>query len=415
MRIRVYPAKNLEGSVSAPPSKSYTHRALFIALLTNGETKILNMLDSADTRASMRAIKAFGATMKNTIVKGVEKPTEPNNIINCGDSGTTIRFAASVASLVNGLTILTGSASLRRRPMKPLENALKQLGIHVISRGGNPPLVITGGNLKSNYIEIDGSISSQFVSGLLIISPIIGLTIHVIGKMVSRPYVDMTIQTMKAFGVNVKEKNSTFIIEKQSYKPTTFTIPGDYSSAAFLMAIGSLLGNVKILNLRPDDVQADRAFVDILKEMGAKVVIGSNYIEVEKASLEGIEIDCSNTPDIVPILSVLGAYAHGKTIIKGVAHLRFKESDRIKTVSKNLKLMGARVEDGPDYIKIYGVSKLKGAILNSFGDHRIAMAFTVAALAAEGPSIIKGMESIIDSYPSFLEHVKMLGGNIEVI
>ncbi len=181
------------------------------------------------------------------------------------------------------------------------------------------------------------------------------------------------------------------------------------------MAIGSLLGNVKILNLRPDDVQADRAFVDILKEMGAKVVIGSNYIEVEKASLEGIEIDCSNTPDIVPILSVLGAYAHGKTIIKGVAHLRFKESDRIKTVSKNLKLMGARVEDGPDYIKIYGVSKLKGAILNSFGDHRIAMAFTVAALAAEGPSIIKGMESIIDSYPSFLEHVKMLGGNIEVI
>jgi 3-phosphoshikimate 1-carboxyvinyltransferase len=415
MRVKVYPVKSLEGTISAPPSKSYTHRALFIALLTNSESKILNMLHSADTKASMRAIKAFGGTIKDTIIKGVEKPIEPNNIINCGDSGTTIRFAASVASLVNGLTILTGSKSLRRRPMKPLEHALKQLGAHVFSRNGNPPLVILGGNIKSQEIEINGSVSSQFISGLLIISPIIGLTIHVTEKIVSRPYIDMTIQTMEAFGVKVKEENSTFIVEKQQYKPTIFTVPGDYSSAAFLMAAASLLGHVKILNLKQDDVQADKAFINILKEMGAKVIVGSNYVEIEKASLEGIEVNCSNTPDIVPVLSVLGAYARGKTIIKGIAHLRFKESDRIKTVSKNLKLMGAHVEEGPDYIKIYGNRKLRGAILNSFGDHRIAMAFIIAALAAGSPSIIKGVESIVDSYPLFIDHIKSLGGNIEVV
>lgn len=415
MKVKVYPAKNLEGTINAPPSKSYTHRALFIALLTNGETKVLNMLHSADTKASIRAIKAFGGTIKDTTIKGVEKPIEPNNIINCGDSGTTIRFAASVASLVNGLTILTGSKSLRRRPMKPLEHALKQLGVHIFSRNGNPPLAIFGGNIKSQEVEISGSVSSQFISGLLIISPIIGLTIHVTEKIVSRPYIDMTIQTMKAFGVKVKEENSTFTTEKQSYKPTTYTVPGDYSSAAFPMAAASLLGRVKILNLKQDDVQADKVFINILKEMGAKVTVGSNYVEIEKASLEGIEIDCSNTPDIVPILSVLGAYARGETIIKGIAHLRFKESDRIKTVCKNLKLMGAQVEEGPDYIKINGNRKLRGAVLKSFGDHRIAMTFIIAALAAEGPSIIKGVESIVDSYPSFLDHIKLLGGNIEVM
>lgn len=415
MRVKVYPAKYLEGTINAPPSKSYTHRALFIALLTNGETKILNMLKSADTNASVQAVKAFGGKVKNTAVTGVEKPIEPDNVINCRDSGTTIRFAASVASLVNGLTILTGSNSLRRRPMGPIEDALKQLGAFVVTRGGKPPLAIMGGRIISDNIEIDGSISSQFISGLLIISPKIGLTLSVIGKMISRPYINMTIRTMKSFGVNVKQDGATFIVEKQSYKPTTFIVPGDYSSAAFPLAIGSLLGHVRVLNLRSDDVQADKAFIDIIKKMGAKVTVGSEYVDVEKSSLEGVEIDCSDTPDIVPILSVLGAYAKGKTIIKGISHLRFKESDRIKTTSANLRRMGVEVKDGIDYIEIKGREKLKGTTLNSFGDHRIAMAFIVAALAAEGCSIIKGVESIVDSYPSFLDHVRMLGGNLEVM
>jgi 3-phosphoshikimate 1-carboxyvinyltransferase len=415
MKVKVYPARSIEGSVNAPPSKSYTHRALFTALLTNGESKILNMLNARDTKASIRAVRAFGGLVKGNIVRGVEKLEEPGNIINCGDSGTTIRFAASVASLIDGLTILTGSKSLRRRPMKPLEDALKQLGVQVFSRGGNPPLAIIGGNIKSLELEIVGSVSSQFISGLLIISPLLGLTIHVIGKVVSRPYIDMTIQTMKAFGVRVKEENSTFIIEKQQYKPTTFTVPGDYSSASFLMAVASLLGHVKISNLKQNDIQADKAIVDILKKMGAKVTVSSDYIEVEKGSLEGIEVDCSNTPDIVPVISVLGAYARNETIIRGIAHLRLKESDRIKTISKNLKLMGANVEEGTDYIKIKGGKRLRGAILNSFGDHRIAMAFIVAALAAETPSIIKGVEKIADSYPSFIDHIKLLGGRVEVM
>ncbi|MEM3833424.1 MAG: 3-phosphoshikimate 1-carboxyvinyltransferase [Thermoprotei archaeon] len=415
MRIKVYPAKYLEGIISAPPSKSYTHRALFIALLTDGETRILNMLNSADTNASMRAIRAFGGKIKNAVVMGVEKPVEPDNVINCRDSGTTIRFAASVASLVHGLTILTGSNSLRKRPMESLENALRQLGALVVTRKGRPPLAVMGGKNVSDNIEIDGSVSSQFISGLLIISPKIGLTINVVGKMVSKPYIDMTIRTMKSFGVTVKQHGTMFNVERQSYKPITFTVPGDYSSAAFLFAIGNLLGRVRVLNLKPDDVQPDKAFINIIKEMGAKVTIGSDYVDVEKNVLEGIEVDCSDMPDIVPILSVLGAYAKGRTIIRGISHLRFKESDRIKTTSENLRRMGVDVTNGVDYIEIKGREKLKGATLNSFGDHRIAMAFTVAALAAEGCSIIKGVESIVDSYPLFLDHIKILGGNIEVM
>ncbi|MGB9728301.1 MAG: 3-phosphoshikimate 1-carboxyvinyltransferase [Thermoprotei archaeon] len=415
MRIKVYPARYLEGVLSAPPSKSYTHRALFIALLTNGGSSILNMLNSADTNASMQAVRAFGGKIKNNVIIGVEKPIEPDNVINCKDSGTTIRFAASVASLVHGLTILTGSNSLRKRPMKPLENALGQLGALVVTRNGKPPLAIVGGKIVSDNIEIDGSVSSQFISGLLIISPKIGLTVNVVGKMISKPYIDMTIRTMKSFGVTVKQDGMMFTVERQPYKPTTFTVPGDYSSAAFLFAIGSLLGRVRVLNLKSDDVQADKMFINIIKEMGAKVSIGLDYVDVERGALEGIEVDCSDLPDIVPILSVLGAYAKGKTIIKGISHLRFKESDRIKTTSENLRRMGVDVKDGADYIEIKGREKLKGATLNSFGDHRIAMAFTVAALAAEGYSIIKGVESIVDSYPSFLDHVKILGGNIEVM
>jgi 3-phosphoshikimate 1-carboxyvinyltransferase len=413
MKVRIIPTSEIKGSVKAPSSKSFTHRAYFIALLTNGISEIIDPLKCSDTLATVKAVKAFGASVKGNFVKGVSYPKIPENIINCSGSGTTLRFATAVGSIVDGTTILTGSRSLRKRPLGSVE-VFNSLGARLTSRNSFPPVVIEGGRINRRHVIVDGSLSSQIVSGLLIVAPKIGLTLEV-ENLKSRPYVDMTIKVMEAFGGKVMMMTDhLFDVTGIPYKPTSFKIPGDYSSASFLMAAGALLGKVRVTNLDHDDVQADRKFIKVLKAMGATVIEEEKYVEVMKNSLSAIEFDATDCPDLVPIVSVLASCARGLTTIKNIGRLISKESNRIISISENLKKMGAEVTLQGESLLIKGKDRLKGAILNSYDDHRIAMAFTVAALAADGQSLLVDAQSVRKSYPDFFSHIAALGGNVAV-
>jgi len=416
MKALVLPSE-VCGRVTAPPSKSYTHRALFIGLLTKGKTSILNPLICEDTIASLLAVREFGAKASWNTIESYGMPREPRNIIDCKRSATTMRFAIAIASITEGLTILTGSESLRRRPMGDLLRALEKLGIKILSRGYKAPIAILGDidRLKGKEIEIEGSTSSQFISALLLVAPKVGLTIRVVGDVVSRPYIDITLRTLKLAGIEIEHENyRTFFIDTQEYKETTFKILGDYSSASFLLAAGALYGKVSIRGLDPQDVQGDRKIIDVLKEMGAKVRIYGKNIEVSSNQLEGVEFDCKDTPDLFPVISVLGCFAKGTTRITNVKRLKFKETERVNVMIQNLKKMKARVQLSGDSVLVRK-SELKGTLLNTEGDHRIAMALVIAALGAKGESVIEDVSCIKDSYPMFFDHLKRLNVNVRVI
>jgi 3-phosphoshikimate 1-carboxyvinyltransferase len=415
MKLIIHPS-SISGEVTAPPSKSFTHRALFLGLLSDGETRLYDPLISRDTLASMRAIKKFGAKGGWDAIIGRGEVYEPDSIIHCSRSATTIRFSTAVASLVKGLTILTGDRSLRRRPMTPILSALKQLGIKVYSRGGYAPIVVVGSDKLSARVRINGEVSSQFISGLLLAAPFIGLEINVEGRCRSRPYIDITIELMKTFGVSVeREEYSYFRVEKSTYKATKVDIPGDYSLAAALLVAGALYGYIRVRRLSSKSIQGDSLIIDILKEAGAHIYVGNDYIEVKKAGLNGVSVDCGDIPDLFPLISVLGAYAEGKTIVTGGGHLRYKESDRIRNMAINLGKMGVKLKERPDGLIIYGGRKLRGAVLNPHYDHRIAIALAIASIGAGEKSTILHPGCIADSYPSFISDLSRLGCRLEVI
>lgn len=393
--IEILPIKELSGKVEAPPSKSYTHRALFLALLSEGKTKIKNPLVCTDTIATLNAVKDFGAKGNWEFVEsdGKIKPA----LIDAIESGTTARISIAISALANGESIIDGRESLRKRPMKPLLRALGDLGIRTES-GGTLPVKVFGGKIKKNYVKIKGSISSQFITALLLLGAKVGLTIEVLDEIVSKPYLNMTLKALKWANVKVERENNVFHVY-EGIKSKSFSIPGDYSSASFFLAAGAIFGKVRVENLDRDDVQADKAIVKLLREFGANVKVRKNYVEVEKNELVGQEIDCKDFPDLFPILAVLGVYSKEKTVLKA-KHLRYKESDRIRNMTLNLAKMGAKVKELNDGLLIEG-GKLKGAILDPQGDHRVAMALTIAALGAKGKSTILNERCVEKSYPSF--------------
>lgn len=416
MKVKIS-SSEINGTIVAPPSKSYTHRALFISLLTKGENKMANPLISRDTEASLNAIKLFGAkaTWKQIISSGI--PTQPSNIVYCYNSGTTARITTAIGAITKGITIIDGSDPLRKRPMSPIIEVLEQFGVKVYSRGGKLPIKIIGGKngINNHCVQIRGDVSSQFVTGLLILAPKIGLDVKIATKLKSKPYVEITVRMLIESGVKVeREGYKRFSIEEQDFKPRAFKIPGDYSSSAYILAAGALYGKVRVTNLDPNDVQGDKKIIDLLKEMGAKIRVFKKAVEVEKRDLVGINVNCSDIPDLVPILAVLGAYASGKTVIYGAEHLRFKETDRLHVLTENLKKMGVKVEEKRDGLIIQGSNKVKRAILDPYLDHRIAMALSIVALGAEGNSTILNAECVRDSYPEFYNHLKNLGGRVLV-
>ncbi|MCS7132000.1 MAG: 3-phosphoshikimate 1-carboxyvinyltransferase [Hadesarchaea archaeon] len=424
--LKVRPS-TLSGEIAAPPSKSYTHRAFAIGLLARGNTEVIGPLLSLDTRATIEAARILGAGISRRgdrwRVAGTGGNIEPRReLIDVRNSGTTLRLMSAIASLSPKPVRLTGDSSILARPMGQLVDALAKLGAKARCEGprGRPPVVV-GGGLKGGEVEIGEVISSQFISALLLASPYAegDVEIHLAEEPRSRPYIEITLEMLEAVGARIKCGRDLTRFEipgGQVYRATEFEIPGDFSSAAFPLAAAALVGSgVRVTNLDVRGLQGDRRIVDLLREFGADVKVRGTTIEVSRGEeLVGIEADCGDVPDLVPVLAVLGAYAEGRTILTNIPHLRYKETDRLRAIALELRKMGASVKELPDELRISGARQLKGAHLTSYDDHRMAMALAVAGLAARGETIIEGAESIKVSYPTFVDDMRRLGANMEV-
>lgn len=418
--LKVFGNCRLEGKVEAPPSKSYTHRATVLASLADGVSEILKPLESRDTMATFKGCMALGVKAVRGegkwVIEGREELRTPDDVINVDNSGTTIRLLTAVSALAPGFTVLTGDDSIRRRPMKPLLEALSQLGVECWSTKGDgtPPIVVKGGGIRGGETHIRGDVSSQFVSALLVVSPVAeaDTSIFLTSELKSRPYVDITIEVMEAFGVRVERKDRSFHTRRGRYRPARFLVPGDFSSASFLLAAAAITdSDVTVTNLDFNSPQGDKKIIDVLRQMGCRVDVGDRWVRIRGGGgLVGVEVDCGDTPDLLPVVSVLGAFAEGETRIFNAEHVRFKESDRISVMAKELSKMGVNVEERKDGLVVKG-GRVRGGAVDAHGDHRVFMALTVAGLAAEGETIISGEESVDVSYPSFLEDLAKLGAS----
>lgn len=395
---------------------------MVLALLADGTSKLRNVLLSGDTLATLRAIKQFGAEVSSNgatfAIRGGRLDC-PKETIDAENSGTTIRLIAGVASLLPCETILTGDASVRQRPMRPLIDALTELGVHCasIKGDGKAPLAVRGPN-EGKTAHIRGDISSQFISSLLISSPVKDVDTDIIltTPLRSRPYVEITVEMMKMFGAGCYESDNAFRVPGgQSYGPLDYAIPGDYSSAAFPLVAGALSGSTSVSELDPEDKQGDRKIVKILGDFGARIETCGTKLTVSSQKLVATEVDFSDSPDLFPIVCVLATQAEGRTRLYNAEHVRLKESDRIRTTLDFLKDMGAMIEETKDGCVVSGPCRLKGAKVDSLGDHRILMAAAVAALVADGDTAISEGECYKISYPSFVQDMRSLGANMEMI
>ena len=414
----------LSGRVQAPGSKSLTHRVLIIASLAEGESELSNPLVCSDTLATLRALNSMGVrTAREDGVIRVKgkggKFSPPRRAIDAGNSGTTLRFITSLAGLVPGRSIITGDASLRSRPMGDLIACLHDIGVNLISLSGTgtAPIEVRGtGMVRGGEARITGSISSQFISSLLIPSPYFngGLRLEVQGELKSRPYIDLTVEVMGDFGVVPSVDGSSFVVDAgQVYRPRAYAVDGDYSSASLIMAAAAITGSrVSVGGLRPESLQADEAFLPILERMGCKVQRKGDVVAVEGGDLTGIDVDLSNSPDLLPPLSVVAAVAKGPTRIRGVEHARFKESDRIAVVSNELARLGIGVEERSDGLAFRGGGRPGRGEVSSHGDHRIAMALAVLGLVSDG-LVVRDASCVSVSYPEFVRDLSKLGADLK--
>jgi 3-phosphoshikimate 1-carboxyvinyltransferase len=425
MRVGITPSV-VSGEVSAPPSKSYTHRAVILASLAAGQSVIENPLLSDDTLYTINACRSLGAEIEPrdnrlmvTGTGGQIRVLPKKERIHVGNSGSTIRMVAPLATLSKRRVLFDGDSRLRQRPIGDLITALRGLGVQArsLDEDGCPPIEVRGGDFKGGEVEISGLASSQHISSLLMIAPYTahGLRVKVIGGLRSRPYIDVTIDVMQAFGIEVVNYDYREFLVKgnQEYKGGHYRIEGDYSSVSYLFAASGIGGKpVTGRNLNTSSIQGDRHLLAILSTMGCSVAYQREQVCVfRNKKLAGITADMGDYPDVVPTLAVVAAYAQGRTKITNISHLRFKETDRLSHTAAELLKMGIRTEATDSAMVVYG-GKPKGAEIEAHGDHRMVMSFAVAALFAEGDSIINGAETISKSYPQFFIDLKKLGAKV---
>lgn len=407
------------GKVAAPSSKSYTIRALMCAALANGRSEIIAPLASDDTIAAISVLKKVGVNItKQKISWKVEGGVfhAPTTELYCCDSAATLRFTTALGAIIPGVSHLTAGPSLSRRPIKVLIGGLQILGVSCSSNGDFPPVTVEGGKLKGGTASLPGNISSQYISALLHIAPLAskGMMIKLTTALESRPYVMMTLDTMEAFGITVafNQNLDEFEVLPQKYKPTKYKVEGDWSSASYLLALGALAGEVTVANLDLYSLQGDRMLVSFLQEMGALITAGRNSIIVRQAKLKAINADLSDCIDLLPTLAVLAAVAEGTSKFTGIERARIKESDRVAAVKEGLERMGIRVVVEAKRLCITG-GKPNGTIIDSKGDHRIAMAFSLLGTVA-GKTVIDRSECVTKTYPEFWDVFKNLGGKVEI-
>lgn len=412
----------LSGNIVCPPNKSYSHRAVFLAALAGNNSKVDNVLFSSDTLATINACKNFGANIEkensSIIVKKPigEGPFIPE--INAENSGTTIRIASAIASLFPKETSLTGDSSLQKRPMQPLLTALESIGAVCSSTEGMPPIRITG-KIKGGDVKIPGNFSSQFISALLICGPLTekGLNLTIEGNLVSKPYLDATIATMRHFGVSVQTliPYKKYNISPQIYKSSIFSVPIDFSSLALLLSAAVLCGNNFLIKGSLGTLpQGDEVFIDILEQMGVEVKIENENISIKSPEkLNGGKFDLSNSPDLLPPLAILSLKTSSPIEIVNVKHARLKETDRIAILAKELSKLGVNVEEKEDGLVLERTNNLNGSSLDSQNDHRLFMAFCIAGMYV-GNCTVTDPQSIQVSFPNFIEEMNMLGAKISV-
>jgi 3-phosphoshikimate 1-carboxyvinyltransferase len=407
---------DLEGNVEAPPSKSHTHRAIVLASLADGKSVIRNPLLSQDCMATIEACRAVGARIgigEDRRIRGVAGTPEAAGKIDVGNSGTTLRLMAGVCSLCGGETLLDGDESIRKRPMQPLLDSLEELGASANSANENgcAPVRVRG-KMRGGRTVIRGE-SSQFVSSLLISCPLAEKGSEVVSTCEkSEGYVSMTLDKLEKAGIAVERDGNVFRIPgKQVPKPVNETVPGDFSSSAFLLVAGAICGDITVRRLDMKDSQPDRRIVEILRDMGGDVMVKRDSVRVRKSELRETEIDLSQNPDLLPVLAVAACFAEGRTVLKNVEHARLKESDRIAVMLKELRKMNAKVKELEDGLEIEK-SVLKGAEVDSHDDHRVAMALVVAALGTRGTTFVRDVRCADVSFPGFIEKMRGLGGDI---
>ncbi len=420
MKCKVEKSK-ISGKISCPANKSYTHRAIFLASLASGKSNVKNILRSADTEATISACKKFGALIDGSgadITVTNQNHTINASTIDAKNSGTTIRIATAVASLSDGTSVLSGDESLSKRPMQPLLDALESMGAKCTSNDGKPPIKVTG-KITGGSITIPGNISSQFISALFIAGPLTqqGIDLSIKGELVSKPYLDATIASMKKFGVDVKTKTQyqNYFIPSGKYGPTTFVVPPDYSSLALILSAGVLVGENFSINIVSDDLpQGDKLFLEILKILGVKVSIENNELKISSpAELAGGKFDLSNNPDLLPPLSIL--ILKSKPIkIFNVKHARYKETDRIAIIARELSKIGICVKENEDGLELEKTNSLHGAEMNAEKDHRLFMAFFIAGMLI-GNCTVTDPESVDVSYPNFVEEMVRVGAKVQTI
>ncbi|MGP8080764.1 MAG: 3-phosphoshikimate 1-carboxyvinyltransferase [Dehalococcoidales bacterium] len=407
------------GKAAAPSSKSYTIRGLICAALANGKSEIISPLASDDTKAAISVLKKAGVKIrqqKSAWKVDGGKFQAPTSDLFCGDSAATLRFMTACGALIPGTCHLTAGPSLSRRPVKVLIDALQQVGVKCSGNGDLPPVTVAGGKFAGGITSLPGNISSQYVSALLQIAPLAaeGMTIKLTTPLESRPYVMMTLETMDRFGINAvfDENLDKFEILPQKYKPTRYKVEGDWSSASYLLALGAMAGEIEVNNLDMDSLQGDRMLLQFLREMGAHTVAGRSSINIVKSNLKAIKADLSDCIDLLPTMAVLAAAAEGTSVFTGIERARIKESDRVAAVAEGLERMGIQVQADTKRIKISG-GKPKGALIDSKGDHRIAMAFSLLGTMC-GNTVIDGAECVTKTYPEYWDVYQNLGGKVEL-
>lgn len=419
---------NLSGTIIVPGSKSHTIRAIMIAAMAKGKSVIKNPLKSEDCISAINVAKAFGAKCElnetEWLVEGVDGNLKlPDNIVDCGNSGTTTYIACSMAATIEGTTIVTGDAQIRKRPINTLLKSINETGATAFKTRPEvdaPPVVITG-PMKAGIIKLEGKISPQ-VSGVLLSTPLLnGTTEIIVEHPLEIPYVNMTLDWMAKQGVKVEhsEDYKRYVITgPQKYSPVNSVIPSDWSGVAFPL-IGAVMTNsqVTIDGVDFNDVQGDKGIVDVLISMGADITkdIRNHKMTIKGGKpLHGVHVDCKNMPDTLPALTVIGAYASGQMKMTGLEVVRLKETDRVSVMQEELTKMGVNIEVGEDYIIINGGNGFKGTEVESHDDHRVAMALMMAGLIADTETKVNDIDCVNISFPNFVDVINAIGANIEV-
>ncbi len=402
----------IKGHVKAPTSKSMTQRAIAAALLADGQSVIRNPSYCDDSLAAMSIAVGLGARLEPEVDEltitgsGVLKESK----LNCGESGLAIRMFSPIAALYPVEITMVGATSLKKRPMYMIEEALNQLGATCTTAEGFLPVTIRG-PVAGGHCEIDGSVSSQLLTGLLMALPLAVSDSEIkVNNLKSKPYIDMTIQVLRSFGINIQNKEYRLfqIPGNQKYIPQNFTVEGDWSGGAFLLVAGAINGQLTIQGLHSESMQSDRVIIKALLSAGANMKIGADTIEISKSELKSFNFDATESPDLFPPLVALASFCDGISNIKGVSRLIYKESDRAKTLKEEFGKMNISIEINDDIMSVTGGSP-SGAHVESHEDHRIAMAVAVAALGATGRVSIRDSQCVSKSYPGFFDDLHNLG------